>query len=128
MSIDQRRIERGDVSRAIEGKSASERALLRADAYATASLPASFEHDGLSITVVEGPVREGAVLRVTLAASQDGKELPLNNPFLFVNPPVMVRESDPETGETVLREDLAAAWRVMIGEAVAGSLNRRRGR
>jgi hypothetical protein len=128
MSTGIRDIERGDVSRSLEGKSVTERAVLRADAYTKASLPTTFEHDGLSISVVEGPVRDGTMLRVTLAATQDGKPIALNNPYLFVNPPVMVRESDPETGETVLREDLDAAWQAMIGQAVAGSVKRSRGR
>ena len=123
-----REIERGDVSRSLEGKPAGERAVLRADAYTKASLPTSFEHDGINISVVDGPVRDGAMLRVTLAATQDGKPVELNNPFLFVNPPILVRETDQETGEQVLREDLNKAWQAMLGNAVAGSLARSRGR
>ena len=128
MSAKTQRIERGDVSRAIEGKPTAERSALKADAFTRASLPSQFAYDGITIRVVEGPVREGAVLRVTLAATEGGKSLTLNNPYVFVNPPVLVRERDPETGEVVVREDLAAAWRAMLGDAVAGSLNRRRGR
>lgn len=124
-----REIERGDVSRSLDGKTATERATLKVDAYAQAKLPTTFEHDGLTITVVEGPTRDGAALRVTLAASQGGKPVELNNPFLFVNPPVLVPDGTVDAhGQRNLKEDLAAAWRVMIGEAVAGSLNRSRGR
>lgn len=87
----------------------------------------SFTYAGLDITVLSAgnePMANGhTALRVVVEASRGGQPVHVDNPYLFANPPILVpNPADP--GETV--ENIAEAFRQMVGEAVRGVAERQR--
>jgi len=78
-----------------------------------------FEYAGLTIRVLSvglAPMANGhTALRVELEATRQGQPAHTDNPYLFVNPPILVPNPvDPEE----MIEDLGEAFRQMVGEAV----------
>ena len=109
---------------------------IRAQAFVGANInfPVSFPAGGgLTITVVTAAFN-GADLVCTLGARQGGTDLPLNNPFIFVNPPThvpdpagdYVRESESlggkPTSTQAYREDLLNALRTIVTDAVRAQI------
>lgn len=99
-----------------------ERARLRALALAKVA-PAFVLRDGLQITLLRPPlVLPNGALQVWVSAMRDGVAVPVDNPYLFVNPPVLVPDGSwrVEAGREVenFREDAGEAFRVMLAEAV----------
>lgn len=63
--------------------------------------PHKFSRDGLDVEIVEVSTT-GNLLRVVAKAARNGIELPVNNPLLYQNPPIMVPDG---TFETVIDGD-----------------------
>lgn len=63
--------------------------------------PHKFIHDGFDVEIVEVG-HENGLLRVVAKARRNGVELPVNNPLLYKNPPIMVPDG---TFETVIDAD-----------------------
>lgn len=72
----------------------------------------TFTSEGYTVTV-SNPVLVRNGLEITVAASYGGQELTLNNPFRFINPPVLLRD---ETGAYV--ENPATAAKAMLIDAI----------
>jgi hypothetical protein len=109
---------------------------IRAQAFVAANInfPVSFPvGGGLTITVVTAEFN-GADLVCTLGARQGGTDLPLNNPFIFVNPPTHVpdpagdyiKESGGIHGGSSVSiaysEDLLKALRTIVTDAVRAQI------
>lgn len=83
--------------------------------------------DDLEVEIVEGPDLVDGLVRVVIRASKGGKELPVDNPYFFANPPVLVHDgtfeetTDPVTGRSVrvpnLKEDPEAAFEEAVASA-----------
>lgn len=117
------------------GKAPRERAELRARAIAESDTHhPTFLHGDFTITVVEGPRVAGASVVVTLKAVHNPteKDVPLDNPFIFINPPTMVPNGSPTTievaGEKVQVPTFVFAprdaFRQMVADAVVESVRR----
>lgn len=78
-----------------------------------------FLYVGLTIRVLRvglEPMANGhTALRVEVEALRGGQTAYMDNPYLFVNPPILVANpADPDE----MVEDLGEAFRQMVGEAV----------
>ena len=51
-------------------------------------LPKTFSHNGIDVTVLVDPYYTRGLLGVWVRAQKDGKELYVNNPLLYHNPPM----------------------------------------
>jgi len=51
-----------------------------------------FIHKGYRIIFIKTPIVENGLLKVTVRAFFDNKEIILNTPFLYKNPPIMVAD------------------------------------
>ena len=104
---------------------------IRAEAIrdAVPTLPHTFTRGVYSITVEAGSYLAAQnAIQVTLSATKNGVPFSLNNPFIFVNPPIHiddpingdVQRIDPKTGHETgrFREDPLAALRQIIVDAV----------
>lgn len=119
--------ERGPIEREVLRRSRSTRARYKAQQVRQANRSRrQFSYNDIDIEITRGPEVVDGVLRVELRASRDGKPLPVDNPYLFVNPPTKVPDGTWRK-ETVdgkerdipnMREDPGEAFRVMIGQAV----------
>lgn len=109
----------------LQNLSATERAEMKVEEFSKCALPTfmAFGHD---ITVTE--IHDGGdCLSVTVLATKDGKNVELNNPFIFKNPPILVpdgtfREVIGEDGSVQkisnFKEDLDQSLVTMITEAL----------
>lgn len=124
--------EPGPLSRSLTKATREERAALKAGALAERA-PSAILRDGLEIVLLREPVvRPDGALEVWLEAKRDGKPIAVDNPYLFVNPPVMVpdgtyRLEDVEQfGKRVqvevenFHEDPDEALRIVLADAVRG--------
>jgi hypothetical protein len=84
----------------LEGKTVDERAILKAQFFATEKEGIIVDKE-LAITV-SNLRYEKTSFCADLAVSKDGQAIPLNNPFYFYNPPIMVPDG---TFHTELRLD-----------------------
>lgn len=124
-------VERGPVGRTLEGVTDSkERASLKAQAIVAALQPlVPFEWtttDGFTIRVTHVAL-ENPMVRADVRAFAGKRELPLNGPFFFANPPLAVPDGttvavlDPLSGRTeqkwAYREDPVAATKAIIEDA-----------
>lgn len=115
---------KGPISQVIDALSdAALRARAKAAALVTVTekLPAearTFTSDGLVILIEAGPIaREMAngnlAFEVVLSATRNGLPVALDNPYQFVNPPIMVQSANGDR-----TEDPFAAVRRMLTDAV----------
>lgn len=72
----------------------------------------TFTSEGYTVTV-SNPLLITNGLEITVAASYGGSPLTLNNPFRFINPPLLLRD---EKGDYV--ENPAAAAKAMLIDAI----------
>lgn len=116
------------IESAIKSRSRSERAGYKARQLRQANgSRREFSYNGIDITITAGPDVQNGVLVVEIQASRDGTPLPVDNPYLFVNPPTKVpdgtwrRETD-DLGEERdvpnMREDPGEAFRQIVGQSV----------
>lgn len=56
------------------------------------SLPLVFTAGQMSVTVSKAAIVNGNI-SLTLALTRNGVSIPLNNPFVFVNPPILVPDA-----------------------------------
>jgi hypothetical protein len=133
----------GPVGKAVAGKSSSEQARIRAQSLAQVKSGSyTFVRDGITITASgwkyispEEGGGESGLFQVVIAASDDNGPLPVDNPYLFVNPPYTVRdgtwhkekvtERDEDDNPVLVdsdvpnvREDLIAAAEEMVFDTV----------
>lgn len=102
---------------------------------ASPSLSRPFQYQGVQITILDGPKLAGDLVAVTVSARQGRTLLPVDNPYLFVNPPILVPDGtyrevvDPATEQVYQvpnhKENLTAALQAMIGDAVLATARRR---
>jgi len=124
----EKRFELKEVGLAIQNVTAEERCLIKAEAFAQIPLE-DFSLNGYDIEILEAPSVEDDLLRVSVKATKDGIELPINNPLLFRDPPIMVNDgtyyqvTDPEMGVMIDNpncvEDLETALKEMIVGTIA---------
>lgn len=103
-----------------EDRAAAKAEWHRAVAFALSGAQRTFTRGIWTITIAD-PQRVGNGFQVTVAATRSGVPVPLNNPFVFINPPVCVCNAAGEPVEGVLaamKEMLAEAIRAAVGEAV----------
>lgn len=50
----------------------------------------SFNYKGVDITITSPPVVVGDRLEVSVSATRNGKVIPIDNPLIFINPPIKV--------------------------------------
>lgn len=119
--------ERGPIEREVLRLSRSQRARYKARVLRDARPSRAFSYNGIDIRITRAPrVNEKGQFEVWLEASRDGVPLPVDNPYLFVNPPTKVpdgtwrrEEIDGEERDVRnMREDAAEAFRQMVGQAV----------
>lgn len=79
-----------EIGALLEGKTAAERAVIKASELAKVEL-FDFKLDGYEVELFNLH-EENGLLTVTVEASKDGKMLVLDNPFQFQNPPIMVSD------------------------------------
>ena len=72
------RLEKGDAS------------LIKARELAKTPIPSTFTRFGIDIRISRFPTVENGMLKVSVRAWKDGRELWVNNPLYFKNPPIMV--------------------------------------
>lgn len=116
----------GPVERALGAAAPNRRAHLKAMALVVAAekLPRTFAYGDLEITIVEGPTMAAeGLLRVSVSATRAGVPVHVDNPYLFLNPPVTVPDgtwrSEGDQDFTNFREDATEALKAIIGQAVA---------
>ncbi|MCC6381815.1 MAG: hypothetical protein IT304_04860 [Dehalococcoidia bacterium] len=120
----------GTLERALAARPRGERPRLKAEALATANAGLrSFAYGDIAIEVTRGPeVTPDGLLAVWVQASRGGLPIPVDNPYLFRNPPILAsngtwrREVDAEGSEIDrpnVEENLAGAFREIVGLAVA---------
>ena len=115
----------GPIELSLAGKTSAERASIKASALSTAKGTGyTFTLDGILVTLTAPPTitAGGKGVSFTLSASKAGVPLPLENPYVFVNPPVKVHN---DTWRVVdgndyknYAEDVVAALQRMILDAV----------
>lgn len=96
-------------------------AQVKAAAHVEHGHPKSLTDRGVTIMITDGPRMYGADLLVSLeATTADGLvHLPVDNPYIFRNPPCHVLGSD-----GIEIEDLDAAFRLFLTDAVLGVAKR----
>jgi len=120
----------GALEVALADRPRAERPRLKAEALAVANADVrAFTYEDIAIEVTGGPeVTPDGMLLVWVVASRKGIPVVVDNPYLFHNPPILAptgtwrREVDAEGSETDranMAEDLAQAFREMVGLAVA---------
>lgn len=67
-------------------------AKIKANKLAKIILPKTFSLNDYDIEILEQPGIEKGLLKVVIKASKDGKELFIDNPLYFQNPPLMVHD------------------------------------
>jgi len=102
------------ISERIDGCRQDLRELARSASFSACSVR-RFEYDGIEVAVIDGPrlVVNGtnaSYVEMTLRATVDGEDVPLDNPFLFVNPPYRMDGGD---------DDRDAVFVEAVGQAVA---------
>lgn len=78
-----------------------------------------------TLTILSAPTYVGGLLRLDLGLTRDGVDVPLNGPFLFRNPPILVPDPAGDiTGSdgSTYREDVLAAVRQMVLDAVRDAI------
>lgn len=117
-----RRVTLGPVGRALDALGGDRKARGNAKAMLfpeAAKDVREFIYAGLTIRMLSvgtEPMENGhTALRVEVEAERAGQRAYVDNPYLFVNPPILVpSKADPEE----MVEDLGEAFRQMVGEAV----------
>lgn len=60
-------------------------------------LPDSFILRGITIQIIKQPIYEKNSIKIYIRAQKAGKELNLDNPFYFFNPPILVPSGQTQT-------------------------------
>ena len=79
---------------------------LNAKKLAKISLPNKFAHRGYDIEIVQQPYFNGGLLGVWVKASKDGRELFVDNPLLYKNPPTRVPNGSFRIGKDFKNRDI----------------------
>lgn len=114
----------GPVEIALERMAPQARAAAKAAALSMVSRPQAWTtEDGITILIEQGPfLLENDLVGVIVSATGPGGQLPLDNPYLFANPPVKVSDETDriEEGKRVenFREDLTEALKAIVSDAV----------
>ncbi len=124
----QRRFELKAVGNLIKDKPANEKALIKAQELSKAKLPKKFSLNGFDIEIISLPIELNGNLNVSIRAWKNGKELFIDNPLIYQNPPIMVPDGtyhkviNPMTGveeeKSNFVEDLEQALKEIIVDTV----------
>lgn len=87
-----KRYELKTVGNFIQDKSVEEKQQIKARELAKVNLPKDFTYKGISIHVIYGPVESQGKLYIAVEASSEGKKLFIDNPLIYLNPPIMVHD------------------------------------
>ncbi len=117
----------------LDGIHPNARAVHKALAMSSLSVPRVFTYLTLKITVQSAQTLKNGTLEVRLTATRAGQPLDLTeaNPFIFVNPPIMVPDGTMREVEIRgkrgkvhnFREDVEAAFQEMVGHAVMTAIS-----
>ena len=67
-----------------------DRELLKIEALVNCGIGNTFIHRGYTVTVIDSPKNNNGLLEISIQASKNGLFIPVNNPLLFKNPPIMI--------------------------------------
>lgn len=125
---------KGQLEKELENLNDSEKAIFRAQKLTEVNLPGNFEVRGLNIKITGFPTLVNGLLRVWVAASRNGVGISINNPLLFKNPPLCVRDGTfrvvkgIEGGDMEIanfREDPLEALKEIIAQAIEFNENKK---
>jgi hypothetical protein len=115
----------GPIETSLAGKTSTQRATMKATAIRSAKGAGySYTLDGITITLTGAPVlvANGTGVSLTLSATSPTGPLPLDNPYIFINPPVKVPNGTWRVVNGVDREnykeDIVEALQRMVLDAV----------
>lgn len=117
----------GPIEQSLTGKAYSERAVIKTSAIRNVIKVAgySFLLDGIAVTVLEVPTIASGGLGISFvfSATKDGQPLPMDNPYLFINPPIKTfdgtwRIEDAKEVRNYSEDVLASAKRIVVDAIV----------
>ncbi len=116
---------RPSLAEQIKNMTPEERNLAKIAAFTKIRTPVKYAYEGIDIKITSLSM-ENSLLKVMVSAQKNGKEIKLDLPFYYQNPPILVsigtKRTAVEYGEEVelnnYREDIPEALRRIVGETV----------
>lgn len=112
------------------GKNYLQKSELKTHYLSLEPIPAPYNMQGFGITI-ESIGREGGLFRVVASAKKAGKDVLVDNPLLFQNPPVLVptgksvsgkNERNEDVNIPTYKEDLQESIKIMVAEAIRATI------
>lgn len=90
-TITPKRYSLGDVGNQLKDKTDTEKAKFKAQEMAKIALTA-FSKNDIDVTILDQLREINGLLYVIVSATKNGKELNVDNPLIFKNPPIMIHD------------------------------------
>ena len=83
---------KGNLEKEIELLTGEAKLRRKSEMLRDSNLPTTYTYKGTQYEILSGPVVKGNMLEVSVKATKGNKEILLDNPLQFVNPPIKVHD------------------------------------